>query len=134
MQIDQAAWKRLTKRVGMLEDIIENMSDWNAGLYACLRILCKRHGSAVGADAMCALMCGPGCRPRVLPDGIPAEDIPGYYQVALSTLVAEAKEEFNRRQSVHQDVRKMREERLARKGKLVPPPSVGPSNDATPEI
>lgn len=126
MHIDDATWKRITKRLALLEDTIESLNDWNQGVYACLRMLARRNGSACGSDPMCVLMLAPGSRPRVLPDGIAGDDIPGFYALALKMLPAEAAAEFTRRQTILWELRQMREERLARKGKLSPPPKTPP--------
>jgi hypothetical protein len=122
MQIDQATWKRVTKRIALLEDALENLNDWNQGLYLCLKMLARRNGSACGTDPMCVLMCGPGSRPRVIPDGISSEEIPGFYKLAEKMLTGDAALEFARRQNVLSELRQMREERLARQAKLSPPP------------
>lgn len=127
MHIDQATWKRITKRLSLLEDAIENQNDWNQGVYACLRMTSWRNGSSCGTDPMSVLMLGPGSRPRVLPDGIPNEDIPGFYKMALGLLTGEEALEFARRQSILWELRQMREERLALKAKLSPPPKSPPS-------
>lgn len=127
MQIDQAVWKRVTKRIAILEDAIDNLNDWNLGVYLCLKMVARRNGSACGTDPMSVLMCGPGSRPRIIPDGIPPEEIPGFYTMALRMLGSEAALEFARRQNVLSVLREMREERLARQAKLSPPPgSRGP--------
>lgn len=122
MQIDTATWKRVTKRIALLEDAIENLNDWNQGLYLCLKMMARRNGSACGTDPMSVLMCGPGSRPRVIPDGIPSEDIPGFYKMAEKLLTDDAALEFTRRQGVLSELRQMREERLSRQAKLSPPP------------
>lgn len=126
MHIDQATWKKITKRLSLLEDAIENINDWNQGVYACLRMTARRNGSSCGADPMCVLMLGPGSRPRVLPRGIPNEDIPGFYDLAVKMLDGETLAEFNRRQSILWELRQMKEERLALKAKLSPPPKSPP--------
>ena len=128
MNIDPAVWKRVTTRIELLEDALDNMNDWHQGVYACLRMLSRRNGSTCGTDPMGVLMIGPGSRPRVLPDGITSEDIPGFYKMALGLLAGETLAEFTRRQSILWELRQMREERLARKAKLSPPPNKYPSN------
>lgn len=122
MHIDDTTWKRMTKRIALLEDAVENQNDWNQGVYTCLRMLARRNGSTCGTDPMSVLMLAPGSRPRVLPDGIPHEDIPGFYNLAVQLLTVEAAAEYARRQAVLFELRQMREERLARKSKLSPPP------------
>jgi hypothetical protein len=126
MNIDPAIWKRVTKRIALIEDAIENMNDWHQGVYACLRMLARRNGSTCGTDPMSVLMLGPGSRPRVLPDGIPSEDIPGFYNLAVKMLPGETAAEYVRRQSILWELRQMREERLARQAKISPPPNNPP--------
>lgn len=128
MHIDDATWKRMTKRLSLLEEAIENQNDWNQGVYDCLRMLARRNGSTCGADPMGVLLLGPGSRPRLLPDGIPNEDIPGFYNLAIKMLTVEAAAEYARRQSILWELRQMREERLALKAKLSPPPKSPPSS------
>ncbi len=129
MNIDPAVWKRVTKRLALLEDAVENINDWNQGVYSCMRKLARRNGSTCGADPMCVLLLGPESRPRMLPDGIAGDDIPGFYALAVKMLAAEAAAEFTRRQTILSELRQMREERLAGKGKLSPPPKSPPSGD-----
>lgn len=126
MHIDTATWKRVTKRLALVEQALENINDWNIGVYDALRTLARRHGAVCGADPMCQLMLGPGSKPRVLPAGI--EDTPGFYKIALGLLTPEEVAELLRRQGVLFELRLMLEERLAKKGKQSPkspPPSGG---------
>jgi hypothetical protein len=127
MHIDQAIWKKITKRLSLLEDAIENQNDWNQGVYACLRMTSWRNGSTCGTDPMSVLLLGPGSRPRVLPDGIPVGDIPGFYHLAVKMLTVEAAAEYARCQSILSELRQMHEERMALKAKLSPPPKSPPS-------
>lgn len=125
MYIDDATWKRVTKRLALVEQALENVNDWNVGVYEALRTLARRHGATCGADPMCQLMLGPGSKPRVLPVGI--GEPPGVYKIALQMLTPEEVAELFRRQGVLLELRLMLEERLAKKGKQSPksPPSGG---------
>lgn len=125
MHIDTAVWKRVTKRLALVEQALENINDWNLGVYDALRTLSRRHGAACGADPMCQLMLGPESRPRVLPAGV--DDTPGFYRLAMKMLSDEEAAEFFRLQAVLFELRQMREERMAKKSKHSPksPPSDG---------
>lgn len=118
MQVDQAAWKRLTTRTALLEDAVEILLDQNAGLIGAVQIIAKRLGHGFGADPMCAALCGPAMRPRIM-DGTQIESLPeglpGFYQLALDVMPDAAKAEYDRQSKTFSELRKLRREREMRR-------------------
>ena len=104
--------KRVTKRLGVTEELLEVQNEQICGIFRAIQILAKRN-SNFGADAMAAFLVGPEFQPIVLPDGI--GEVDGVHAVALGQLTEEQHAERMRKTQLFSQVRKMRDEREARR-------------------
>ncbi len=138
MQIDEQVWKRVTKRLLLLEELSEFQNENIASLIRAVVIISKRLGSsALSSDPVDVCMVGPNCKPIVLPPGLAEELDSPTYKYAISLLNEAEQKEFHRRVRVAYELRQMRLDREARKrgatsfvsGVKTPPTPLG---DATP--
>lgn len=116
MQVDEAVWKRLTKRLAILEEQAEVEAENTANIIRAVRLLAKLQTRPAGStDPMAVLMMGPANRPTVLPPGLSEELNCPVHRWAVENLSHEEREIFNLRARLLWELREMRAEREARK-------------------
>ena len=115
--MDEAAWKRITKRLGIQEELNEVLLEETACLFRAVKILSKKTESSIGADPMCAAMTLPGMGPVVLPPGLSEELGNGVHKFAVDQLNDLDLAEYNRRTQLIFVARQMRMEREARRAR-----------------
>lgn len=129
MQIDDQFLKRITKRIGLLEELAEVQSENIASLIRAIAIISKRLApSALASDPFDVVMVGPACKPLILPPGLAEELDSPTRKYAISLLSDEEKIEFERRARIMHELRQMRAARDARKLPSVSPRVGGASS------
>ena len=117
MQIDDSTWKRVTKRIDLLERQNENQSELIGGLIRAIKMLSNRLPRASNSsDPFDQCMMGPDQKPFVLPPGLAEELDSPVHKWAIGKLAQDEADDFHTRTRLIWQMREMRSVREARKG------------------
>lgn len=116
MQVDDATWKRLTKRLAILEELAEIQAENTANIIRAIQLICKRLPRPAGSsDPFDMILVGPADKPAVLPPGLAEELNSPVWKWAVGKLSQEEADELHSRLQLIHVLRKMRSDREARK-------------------